>query len=233
MSEHQIATLIIFPFYHHHCTIEMSLQNTQQASLSAQELLEQCRRTAMNAVHSAQQRLSSAPPAARTSAFAELERCRRHVLSLSAGVPTSSDEEIGAIFPSGRRGWARPTPQSSDGQYVSSSSSSSGGSSERDLQEKEELVLQYRSRPADVIERLRALDLDAAAAAATASTSHIPARPQHDAACRSLRDEMAHCNCTLKKARLARRKARKEDRLRRWLEAMLREEARDITELEN
>ncbi|KAJ7669838.1 hypothetical protein DFH06DRAFT_1125251 [Mycena polygramma] len=211
----------------------MSLENTQQASLSPQDLLQQRRRTAMNAFYSAQQRLTSATPAARTSAFAELERCRRHVLSLSAGVPTASDEETGSIFPSGRRGWARPNPQSSDEEYVSSSSTSSGGSSERDLQEKEVLVLEYRSRPADVIERLRALDLDAAAAAATASTSQIPARPRHDAACRSLRNEMSHCNCSLKKAQVARRRARKEERLRHWLADMVREEARDLTELEN
>ncbi|KAJ6505914.1 hypothetical protein C8R47DRAFT_1066780 [Mycena vitilis] len=138
--------------------------------------------------------------------------------------PPPSDEEL-VHGPRGRRRIC-PSPDSndSDDEYWSSSSSSSGGSSQRHLEEKEALSVEFLVQPEVVVARVRT---NQAHTAAVASTSNGPQRTVHDTNCRSLRTSIAHCNCTLRDERLARRIARREDRVHRWFEAMLREHGYD------
>ncbi|KAJ7894503.1 hypothetical protein B0H14DRAFT_2559277 [Mycena olivaceomarginata] len=169
------------------------------------------RRLAESAFHRAQQRLLVSPPASHAHAVAEVERCRRVLLSLSGGPPTSSDEEAG--LPEGTR---RLAVVSSDDDYYSTSSTSSGGSSTRDLEAKDALWREYQRRPADVIARF-----DRLAQTSTSASSDDP--PKHEASCRRLRD-------SCKQIRAARRQARTEQRLSRWFSAKKEQEGDDVAD---
>ncbi|KAJ6491327.1 hypothetical protein C8R47DRAFT_1065114 [Mycena vitilis] len=183
------------------------------------------KQSALNAFRVAQEYNRRCRPQSRTRASAELDRCRQICLALSSALPpTASDEEL-VHGPRGRRRIC-PSPDSndSDDEYWSSSSSSSGGSSQRHLEEKEALSVEFLVQPEVVVARVRT---NQAHTAAVASTSNGPQRTVHDTNCRSLRTSIAHCNCTLRDERLARRIARREDRVHRWFEAMLREHGYD------
>ncbi|KAJ7657843.1 hypothetical protein DFH06DRAFT_1327900 [Mycena polygramma] len=206
---------------------EEAFQQLQQTTLAAARAardeaaaFHRVKQTALTAFRAAQDYNRRCRPQSRTRATAEVERCRRILISLSGALPPTSDDDELTSGPRGRRRIC-PSPPSSDDEYHSSSSSSSGGSSQRDLEEKEALCVDFFLRPADVIARFRAMEQNAAA---VASTINAPQHHVHDPACRSLCHEMARCNCNLRKERLDRRRARREDRLRRWLAGMLREE---------
>ncbi|KAJ7795852.1 hypothetical protein B0H14DRAFT_2620468 [Mycena olivaceomarginata] len=178
------------------------------------------RRLAEGAFHRAQQRLVVSPPASHAHAVADVERCRRVLLSLSGAPPTSSDEEAGRapLFPSRRlpEGTRRLAVVSSDDDYYSTSSTSSGGSSTRDLEAKDALWCEYQRRPADVIARF-----DRLAQTSASASSDDP--PKHEASCRRLRD-------SCKQIRVARRQARTEQRLSRWFSAKKEQEGDDVAD---
>ncbi|KAJ7889893.1 hypothetical protein B0H14DRAFT_2561578 [Mycena olivaceomarginata] len=196
------------------------------------------RRHAHQALERAQQRLRVAPPASRAHAVAEQERSRRLVLSLSGPPPTSSDEEVGRI-PLGRvpEGTRRPAVDTSDDDYYSTSSTSSGGSSTRDLEAKAALWAEYQQRPADVISRFESsaprarLPEDGAdrVAETAAAGSRAPDDnvAKHEPTCRRLRARWAHCDCSCKQLRLARRQTRQQQCLGRWFSAQREEEGAD------
>ncbi|KAJ7807744.1 hypothetical protein B0H14DRAFT_2609374 [Mycena olivaceomarginata] len=172
------------------------------------------------AFHRAQQRLVVSPPASHAHAVADVERCRRVLLSLSGAPPTSSDEEAGRtpLFPSRRlpEGTRRLAVVSSDDDYYSTSSTSSGGSSTRDLEAKDALWREYQRRPADVIARF-----DRLAQTSASASSDDP--PKHEASCRRLRD-------SCKQIRVACRQARTEQRLSRWFSAKKEQEGDDVAD---
>ncbi|KAJ7613281.1 hypothetical protein DFH06DRAFT_1344747 [Mycena polygramma] len=177
----------------------------------------------------AQQTLQAAPPASRARALTRVTACRRVCLSLSSvAAPTSSDEEIGrgSLFGFERRAQHHPQADSEE-EYCSSSSTSSDGSHDGDAAAQAKIWADYQRWPGDVQFPL-ATPAQQPAAVAHASTSRpsntARARPVHAAGCRSLRDQMAHCDCPVKAERLERRKARKDARLRRWLATKIAEE---------
>ncbi|KAJ7779292.1 hypothetical protein B0H14DRAFT_2631322 [Mycena olivaceomarginata] len=182
---------------------------------------------AEGAFHWAQQRLVVSPPASHAHAVANVERCRRVLLSLSGAPPTSSDEEAGRtpLFPSRRlpEGTRRLAVVSSDDDYYSTSSSSSGGSSTHDLEAKDALWREYQRRPADIIARF-----DRLAQTSASASSDDP--PKHEASCRRLRDRWTHCDCSCKQIRVARRQARTEQRLSRWFSAKKEQEGDDVAD---
>ncbi|KAJ7717091.1 hypothetical protein B0H14DRAFT_3522107 [Mycena olivaceomarginata] len=182
---------------------------------------------------SAQQALRTCPPSGVRAARARVEQSWRGLMSVSGGVPTSSDEDIGRVclFPYGQNpSPARPattqdhnhttTPDdlqrgghdSSSSEYHSTRSTSSGGSSALDLDTKLTLWKEYSERPAEVLARYRALGQSSTGPATDSSTE----RTEHNPTCAQTRDRMAHCDCSLREARLARRRIRKEGRVSRW-----------------
>ncbi|KAJ7638024.1 hypothetical protein DFH06DRAFT_1335669 [Mycena polygramma] len=152
---------------------EDAFRQLQQTTLAAARAardeataMHRLKQTALTAFREAHDYSRRCRPQSRTRATAEVERCRRILISLSGALPpTSSDEEF-AFGPRTGRGRRRicPSPPSSDDGYHSSSSSSTGGSSQRDLQEKEALCVDYFLRPADVVARFRAMEQNAAGA---------------------------------------------------------------------
>ncbi|KAJ6477301.1 hypothetical protein C8R47DRAFT_1075290 [Mycena vitilis] len=189
-----------------------------QTAREEQAAFQNLKLTAVVALRAAQAYSRRCKSHSRTRAMAELDRCRRICIALSGSLPTDSDDEL----TSGPRGRRRicPSPDPDSDDDCPSSSSGSGGSSQRDLDEKEAISFQYLLHPAEVVERFHTMELNAAA---VASTINAPPRHVHDPACRSLRKEMAHCSCSLRKERLDRRRARREHRIHRWLAGMLRE----------
>ncbi|KAJ6450560.1 hypothetical protein C8R47DRAFT_1230215 [Mycena vitilis] len=183
----------------------------------------------------AQRTLQAAPPASRARALARLDECRRVCVSLSSvAAPTSSDEEIGGatLFAFQGRAPNRPEPDesSSDEEYFSSSSSDTSDSDNGYLAAaKAKIWADYQHWPGDVPLTLATVAQQPAAAGG-ASTSQNQTkstkrgRPVHAAGCRSLRDAMAHCDCSVKTERLERRKARKDARLQRWFARKVAEE---------
>ncbi|KAJ7657848.1 hypothetical protein DFH06DRAFT_1327905 [Mycena polygramma] len=188
-----------------------------------EQTLQNLRLTARRAFREAEQELRRSSPRSRARAMANVDNCRRVLICLSGAFPSSSDEDRRTT---GSR--QSPEEEESESEYYTTSSTSSGGSSERDLDEKEAILAEYSLSPVAVISRFQALDEAAAIAASTASTSKLPPRPQHDAACRGLRDKMARCDCTLKKARHARRLVRRQERLRRWFATTLAQEEASV-----
>ncbi|KAJ7838647.1 hypothetical protein B0H14DRAFT_3459278 [Mycena olivaceomarginata] len=181
--------------------------NESDGESEAQALSHQRRcRLAKGAFHRAQQRLLVSPPASHTHAVADVERCRRVLLSLSGAPPTSSDEETGRtpLFPSGRlpEGTCRPAVVSSDDDYYSTSSTSSGGSSTCDLEAKDALWREYQRRPADVIARF-----DRLAQTSTSASSDDP---------RSTKRAAGGCAT--------------EQRLSRWFSAKKEQEGDDVAD---
>jgi hypothetical protein len=193
----------------------------------------QGRQQARRDFFSAQEALRTCPASELHAARTRLEQSRRRIMSFSGGVPTASDEDIGrvCIFPYGRNpSPARPATaqghnhaataddlqggghDSSSSEYHSTSSTSSGGSSALDLDTKQLLWMEYLEHPAEVLTRYRALGPSSAGPVTESSTE----RTEHNPTCGKMRDRMAHCDCSLRQARLARRRIRKEGRVSRW-----------------
>jgi hypothetical protein len=91
------------------------------------------------------------------------------------------------------------------------------------LEAKDALWREYQRRPADVIARF-----DRLAQTSASASSDDP--PKHEASCRRLRDRWAHCDCSCKQIRVARRQARTEQRLSRWFSAKKEQEGDDVAD---
>ncbi|KAJ7678458.1 hypothetical protein B0H14DRAFT_3536426 [Mycena olivaceomarginata] len=178
------------------------------------------RKQAYHAMRKALETQQTSPPSQLASANAEVERCRRSLISLSGNVPTSSDEEVGR-FPLGTFGRIKPRPDSSDEEYHSTTSTSSGGSSTRDLELKASLWTEYQKHPRPHLGR--ALHAHHWADGGTRGSNLK--RGGHDVGCHQLRERMDHCNCR-KEARDIRRQARREQCVARWFAAKRVEDSR-------
>ncbi|KAJ7773779.1 hypothetical protein B0H14DRAFT_2632101 [Mycena olivaceomarginata] len=95
----------------------------------------------------------------------------------------------------------------------------------RDLEAKAALWGEYQQRPADVISRFDRV-AEISAPRGRASDDNLP---KHETSCRQLRARWAHCDCSCKQHRVARRQARQEQRLSRWFSAMREEEGGTMT----